>query len=88
MENTQEMYLRSKYKYLVKSFTNNANRGTSILTPAEEKKRLKELKKLEMEKLCKPGEKALKKTQFKGTTEEAVKNTTPLGEKKGIILII
>ena len=80
MEYTKEMYLRSKYKYLLKSF---ASRGNSVLTPADEKKRLKELKKIEMEKLCKPGDKAIKKAQFKGNTGEELKNITPLGEKKG-----
>ena len=86
MDNTQEMYLRSKYKYLLKSISNNVNRGISVLTPAEEKKRLKELKKLEMQKLCQPGKNAEKKGQFKGPVEEVVNNVTPIGEKKGKLL--
>ena len=82
MEYTKEMYLRSKYKYLIKSFS---NRAKSILTPAEEKSRLKELKRIEMERLCKPGEKARKKQEFTGRDEEEIKNfiITKEGEKKG-----
>ena len=54
---------------------------------SRETKKLKELKKIEMEKMCKPGEKAIKKTQFKGNTGEDFKLTTPIGEKKGNFLI-
>lgn len=89
MENTSEMYIASKFKFL-KHKLRVAPLSEIVSKPVsdEEKKKLealeklkaKELKKKQLADACKPGEKALKKKVFEA--KEKYVNDTPVGERK------